>query len=179
MSTHNAPQIERLAHVGLHVNDLERSIGFYRDILGLEVSDDDREHGLVFLSSHPDEEHHELLLTTGRNVPLDGKLIQQISFRCGKLADVIGFWRRLVAAKAKILYTVTHGIAISCYFFDPDDNICEVYWPTGFKARQGFLVGVDLARSEDELIDQARTLTHQHGKTGIVDAKLLAEQKIG
>ena len=25
------------------------------------------------------------------------------------------------------------------YFRDPDDNICEVYWKTGLKARQGFI----------------------------------------
>ena len=44
-----APSIERLAHVGIHVNDVEKSIVFYRDILGLKVSDEDREAGLIFM----------------------------------------------------------------------------------------------------------------------------------
>jgi catechol 2,3-dioxygenase-like lactoylglutathione lyase family enzyme len=175
----HVPQIERLAHVGIFVRDLETSIHFYRDILGLTMSDDDREHGLVFLSSHPDDEHHEVLLTTGRTVPIEAKLIQQISFRCPTLADVIAYWRRLVENNVKIMYTITHGNAIACYFFDPDDNICEVYWRTGLKARQGFLIGVDLNKPEEELLAFVRQAVAEHGKTGYVDMELLATQKIG
>ena len=63
------PSIERLAHVGLHVRDLQKSVAFYRDIVGLKISDDDKLAGIVFMSSHPEEEHHELLLTAGRSVP--------------------------------------------------------------------------------------------------------------
>jgi catechol 2,3-dioxygenase-like lactoylglutathione lyase family enzyme len=163
----------------LHVRDLERSIAFYRDTLGLIVTDHDTKAGLVFLSSRPEDEHHEVLLTTGRNVPIEGRLIQQIAFRCSDLADVIGFWRRFVEQDVKILYTITHGNAISCYFMDPDDNICEVYWPTGLKARQGFLIGLDFTKSEEELMQQVRGLVEQHGETGIVDCKLLEAQKIG
>lgn len=124
------PSIERLTHVGIHVNDLAASIAFYRDILGLTVTDDDRAAGLVFLSSHPDDEHHEILLTAGRT-------------------------------------------------FDPDDNICEVYWPTGLRAKQGYLIGLDFNLSETELLDQVRKSVAEHGRDGIVDFSLLAAQKIG
>lgn len=175
----STPSIERLTHVGLHVRDLEKSVAFYRDVLGLTVSDHDKGAGLVFLSSHPDDEHHEVLLTSGRNVPVDGRLIQQIAFRCTTLADVIGYWRRFMAQGVKILYTITHGNAISCYFMDPDDNICEVYWPTGLKARQGFLIGLDFNRGEDELIRDVQALVAEHGERGVVDFKLLEAQKIG
>lgn len=174
-----APSIQRLTHVGLHVRDLDVSISFYRDILGLYVTDDDREHKLVFLSSHPDDEHHEVLLTGGRNVPLEGKLIQQIAFRCDTLTDVIEYWKRFVEKGVKVLYTITHGNAISCYFFDPDDNICEVYWPTGLTARQGYLVGLDFAQGEAELLKQVRESVAAHGATGIVDLAMLKEQKLG
>jgi|GEM_PF-103838 catechol 2,3-dioxygenase-like lactoylglutathione lyase family enzyme len=174
----HVPQIERLAHVGIFVRDLETSINFYQNILGLTMSDDDRAHGLVFFSSHPDDEHHEVLLTTGRTVPIEAKLIQQISFRCETLADVIAYWKRFVANDVKILYTVTHGNAVACYFFDPDDNICEVYWRTGLKARQGFLVGVDLNLPEDEILAYVRQVVAEHGETGYVDMKLLEVQKI-
>ena len=112
------PSIERLAHVGLHVRDLQKSVAFYRDIVGLKISDDDKLAGIVFMSSHPEEEHHELLLAAGRSVPLNVQLLQQISFRCSTLNDVIEYWRRFVANDVKILYTVTHGNAVSCYFKD-------------------------------------------------------------
>ena len=172
----NAPRIERLAHVGLHVFDLARSADFYHGVLGLEITDDDREHGLLFLSADPEDEHHQVLLCAGRTVPHEGQLIQQVSFRCRRLADVIGFWRRLVAAGAPILYTVTHGNAIACYFRDPDGNICEVYWQTGLKARQGFIARLDFTRPEAALMAEVGDLVARHGATGYVDPGLLEQQ---
>ena len=53
------PAIGKLGHVGLHVKDLERQKHFYRDILGLEVTDEDPNMGVVFLSARPAEEHQD------------------------------------------------------------------------------------------------------------------------
>lgn len=172
------PQIARLTHVGLHVTDLDASVAFYRDVLGLEVTDDDREHGIVFLSSHPDDEHHEVLLTGGRNAPADVRLVQQIAFRCPTLEDVVRFWRRFEERGVRILYTVSHGNAISCYFFDPDGNVCEVYWPTGLRARQGFLAEVDLSQPPEQVIERVLGLVEEHGESGYVDSALLERQGI-
>ncbi|MEY2621648.1 MAG: hypothetical protein RIT26_1468 [Pseudomonadota bacterium] len=174
----HTPSIQRVAHVGVFVTDLERSIAFYRDILGLTVTDEDRGPGLIFLSSHPDDEHHEILLASGRDVPPNVKLLQQIAFRCETLTDVVEYWKRFKANQVKIMYTITHGNAISCYFKDPDDNILEVYWQTGLKARQGFLMGLDFNKSEQELMAEVEALVKQHGETGIIDFKLLEEQNI-
>ena len=77
-----------------------------------------------------------------------------------------------------ILYTVTHGNAISCYFKDPDENICEVYWPTGLKARQGFLIGLDFNESEETIMAKVNALVKEHGLTGVIDFKLLGEQNL-
>ncbi|SDH64539.1 Glyoxalase/Bleomycin resistance protein/Dioxygenase superfamily protein [Sinosporangium album] len=167
------PTIERLAHVGIHVRDMERSLAFYKDVLGLQITDDDREHGMIFLSSRPEIEHHEVLLCGGRTVG-DGELwLQQISFRCSTLEDVLGFYRRFVENDVKIEYTVTHGNAIGVYFYDPDGNRCEVYWPTGLEAKQGFLEGLDLTRPAEELVEQVRASVEKYGKTGYVDTRLL------
>ena len=174
----HTPSIERLAHVGIHVQDLDTSLAFYRDMLGLQISDENREAGLIFMSSHPDEEHHEVLLASGRNVPNDVRLLQQISFRVYSLTDVIEYWKRFVKNNVSILYTVTHGNAISCYFKDPDENICEVYWPTGLKARQGFLIGLDFNESEETIMAKVNALVKEHGLTGVIDFKLLGEQNL-
>ena len=56
------PSIAKLGHVGLHVHDLEKEKAFYRDIVGLTVTDEDPGMGMVFMSARPEEEHHELLL---------------------------------------------------------------------------------------------------------------------
>jgi len=65
--------VARLGHIGLHVEDLEKQKAFYRDIIGLTVTDVDSERGLVFMSSRPDLEHHKLLLCRGRNVGGDAR----------------------------------------------------------------------------------------------------------
>ena len=88
------PSVARLGHVGLHVEDLEKEKAFYRDIIGLTVTDEDPELGMVFMSARPEEEHHELMLCGGRNVGAEARVVQQVSFRCDSLEDVLGFYRR-------------------------------------------------------------------------------------
>lgn len=61
---------------------------------------------------------------------------------------------------------------------NPDENICEVYWPTGLKARQGFLVGIDLNDSEDLIISQVKDLVIKYGKEGFIDTQLLTKQNL-
>jgi catechol 2,3-dioxygenase-like lactoylglutathione lyase family enzyme len=63
-----APSIARLGHVGLHCKDLAKQKDFYTRVLGLQVTNEDPQMGMVFLSSRPKEEDHELLLCGGREV---------------------------------------------------------------------------------------------------------------
>jgi hypothetical protein len=57
------------------------------------------------------------------------------------------------------------------YFFDPDHNRCEIYWPTGLKARQPYLEPVDLDRPLDELLAELHASVEAHGTDGFVDAE--------
>ena len=172
------PSIERLGHVGIHVSDLDSQVRFYRDILGLTVTDQDEGAGMVFLSARPEIEHHELLLCKGRTAPRDAMMVQQISFRCGSLQDVQEYYRRLRDNKVQIDMTVSHGNAVAVYFYDPEGNRCEVYWGTGLEARQPYLVGLDLDRPAEELMADIQESVRQHGATGYVDSKFLELQNI-
>jgi catechol 2,3-dioxygenase-like lactoylglutathione lyase family enzyme len=167
------PRISGLGHVGIFVEDTARSLAFYRDILGLTVTDADEENGMYFLSSRPQAEHHEFLVCRGRTAPRDVRLLQQVSFRCPSLEDVIAFWQRLKAAGVEFDRVVSHGNAVGVYFFDPDHNRCEVYWATGLQARQTFLAQIDLARPVDELMQDISSLVAEYGATGYVDPALL------
>jgi catechol-2,3-dioxygenase len=164
------PTVTGIGHVGLHTSNLAEMRDFYTDVLGLHVTDDDADHGIVFLSADPRVEHHHLVLA---RVP-DGEqlrpVLQQVSFRCSTLDDVIGYFQRFVTTGTEIQYAVTHGNAIGVYFFDPDGNRCEVYWPTGLEARQAFRVSVDLTKPSDELLADVSRLVHQHGKSGFVES---------
>ena len=167
------PRISSIGHVGIYAEDLDRSIAFYRDLLGLTVTDYDEAGGMCFMSSRPDEEHHEFLLCRGRTAPRDARLLQQISFRCPTFADVIAYYERMKAHGVEFDRIVTHGNAVGVYFFDPDHNRCEVYWPTGWPARQTFLAAVDLTRPPDDILRDVRELVDRYGASGFVDPGLL------
>ncbi len=162
------PAVARLGHVGLHVQDLERAKAFYRDIIGLTVTDEDPDRGMVFMSARPEEEHHELLLCRGRNVDSDAKVVQQISFRCNSFEDVLGFYRRFKQHGVKFDMILSHGNAVGVYVFDPDGNRIETYWNTGLKAKQPYGEMVDLESPPAELLRHIEEHVAKYGETGFV-----------
>ena len=172
------PSIARLGHVGLHVENLEKEKAFYRDVLGLTVTDEDPELGMVFMSARPEEEHHELLLCRGRNVGADAMLIQQISFRCNTFEDVVGFYRRFKEHHVPIDVVLSHGNAIGVYALDPEGNRFEVYWNTGLKAKQPHGLDLDLEKPRGEILKEVEESVRKYGKTGIGDRERLASQNI-
>jgi catechol-2,3-dioxygenase len=161
------PRIAELGHVGLHVRDLDVSKSFYCDLLGFTVTDHDPQRGSLFLSSRPDEEHHEIYLAANRNVPVDGLLLQQLSFRVNDIEELLAFHRLFREKNVEIDQIVTHGNAIGIYFFDPDHNRLEVYWDTGLEARQPFKVPVDLDREASDIIQEVKSLVDEFGATGL------------
>ena len=173
-----APSIARLGHVGIHCKDLQRQKAFYRDVLGLQVTNEDAQMGMVFLSARPREEDHELLLCAGREVE-DVLLLQQMSWRCNELSDVIGFYQRLKEHGVQFDMIVSHGNAVGMYFRDPEENRLEIYWATGLDAKQPYLERVDLSEPPDEVMRKIRASVAQHGKDGIGDMAALGAQDIG
>lgn len=144
------PKVSSLGHVGIYVRDLERSKAFYRDIVGLKVSDEDVDRGVVFMTSKNRlEEHHELVLFLGRE---NGKIVQQISFRCDSLSEIKEFYKVFLEHKVPIIRTVSHGNAVGIYFEDPDSNPVEVYWPTGVDWTQPYSKPVDLTAPEEVIL---------------------------
>ncbi|MYW90793.1 glyoxalase [Amycolatopsis rubida] len=164
-----APSIAELGHVGLRCHDVSRQLAFYAGVLGLTVTDHDERLGIWFLSARPDTEHHELLLAEGRDAPVGVKLIQQVSFRCARFEDILGFHRRFREHDVRLDMIVSHGNAIGVYFYDPEGNRCEVYWQTGLVARQPFVEHIDIETDPEELLDAIRTSVERHGATGFTE----------
>ena len=124
-------RVTGLGHVGIYVRDLDRMVGFYRDVMGMQVTKQNWRAGAVFLSADPESVDHEIALMRGRPAADEAKLIQQISMRVASLDDLRAFRRRLVAEGYRIEGVVNHASAIGCYFFDPEGNRTEVFWVTG------------------------------------------------
>jgi catechol 2,3-dioxygenase-like lactoylglutathione lyase family enzyme len=157
------PHVTGLGHVGLYCNDLGKMRDFYARVLGLTISDEDLERGICFLSAAPDAEHHELALVQAREPGQKTQNVQQISFKVHTVEDVRAFYHRLQDAGMKIDRTVTHGIACSVYFYDPEDNRIELYYTTPYKVRQPLAEPIDLDKPADELLAFSRSFEEKKG----------------
>ncbi len=155
------PKVTSLGHMGFYVRDIERSVAFYRDILGLQVSDRSPKGNVFMTAQDRLQEHHKLYLAPGRNDDGNVNVLQQISFRCASLADIKEFYRIFLENKVPIQRLWTHGNTVSIYFEDPDGNSVEVYWPTGIDVAQPFGKPLDLTKSEPEIIAEVNRLVHE------------------
>jgi len=168
--------LAELGHFGVFCTDLDLCTRFYRDVLGLTVTDEDADLGMRFFSARPGFEHHEFQLVEGRSVgsaSAGNKLIQQVSFRVNTLPELIEFHQKFIDNDVRFDMVVTHGNAFGIYFFDPEENRCEVYWHTGLPARQPFLARLDLTLPIADLLARNAQLVGEFGKTGYLEPGLV------
>ena len=152
-------QVTSLGHVGLFVNDLQTMRDFYARVLGMTITDESTERGMVFLSARPGEEHHELLLMPGRTGDGDVKIVQQMSFHVDSIEDVREFHSRFVEDGVKIDSVVTHGNTASVYFRDPEDNRLEIYYSLPVEWKQPFRAEIDVTQSGGDILRQIHDVT--------------------
>ena len=145
-------------------NEQMKMRDFYTRVMGMTVTDEDPDRGSCFLSADPENEHHELALGQARGADHpDGarpatQNVGQISYIVPELASLRELNRRFKAEGIEILRTVTHGISCSIYFHDPENNVGEVYYKTGFIVKQGFSRAIDLeTQTDQEIIDFSKS----------------------
>ncbi len=119
----------RIGHVHLKVADLERALGFYRDVLGFEVT---QRYGrnAVFLSAGG--YHHHIGLNTwesaGGKPPAAGTTgLYHVAILYPTRAALADALRRLIAAGIDLEGASDHGVSEALYLRDPDDNGVELY----------------------------------------------------
>jgi|TARA_Y100001960_G_scaffold1785_1_gene2002 catechol-2,3-dioxygenase len=152
------PSVAGLGHVGIYTHDLFKMRDFYSRVMGLEITDEETEKtGIVFMSSNPEEEHHEFVLMKGRDVPEGSKVVQQISFYVNSLSELKAFHTVFKDEEVRIQRTVSHGNAFGMYSLDPEGNTIEIYYRTGFPVPQPCADPVNLDDSEEKLIDIAKS----------------------
>ena len=158
------PPPARLTHAGLYVNDLDTMVAFYGELLGLVVTDRGELFGreLAFLSRDP-EEHHQLVLVTGRRAPKDVAVLSQLSFRLDDedLASLRWFARRAEELGAGGMDPRNHGNSWSIYFLDPEGNRLEIYTSTPWYVSQPWREPLDLDDSDDVIRSTTKQLIEQ------------------
>jgi len=149
-----------LSHFGIHVTDIARMEEFYTRALGLLVSDRGTlAHGptLVFLSRDPDE-HHQLVLVTGRPPGGGYNVVNQISFKLPSLADLKEAHARMREEGVKEFRIVTHGNAWSVYFADPEGNRVELFVDTPWHTPQPFAEPFDIEAPADAIMAETERI---------------------
>jgi catechol 2,3-dioxygenase len=119
---------QRIGHVVLKVRDLDRALGFYRDLLGFRVVNE-MSNVMVFLTA-TGENHHDLgLLRVGDSAPSPVATSVGLYHVAVQLADWDAVRRAhaLLSERGLLKGSVDHGVSRSLYTVDPDGNEIELY----------------------------------------------------
>lgn len=118
----------RIGHVHLKVADIERSLGFWRDVIGLQIMQ--RMARAVFLSA--DGYHHHIAINTweseGGSVPPPGATgLFHVALLYPDRRSLASVLARLGAAGITLDGASDHGVSEALYLRDPDGNGVELY----------------------------------------------------
>ena len=119
-----------VGHVHLKVADIERSLGFWRDVLGFELQQRFGEQA-AFISAGG--YHHHIGLNTwesrGGPPPPPGTTgLYHVAIRYPTRSALADALRRLIGAGIKLDGASDHGVSEALYLRDPDSNGVELYW---------------------------------------------------
>lgn len=130
MENYQVPGQTRIGHVHLKVANLDRALGFYRDLLGFEVTTFYGDQA-AFLSAGG--YHHHIGLNTWNSLGAPPATQQGVGlFHTAILyptrKDLAVILKRLGEANYPLSGAADHGVSHALYLNDPDGNGVELYW---------------------------------------------------
>ena len=128
--SYKAPSETRVGHIHLNVTDLERSIAFYRDVLGFDVK---LRYGAQAAFLAAGAYHHHIGLNTWHSegaapVKKAAAGMYHVAFVYPDRAALGRAVGEVRAAGVEIYGAADHGVSEAVYFDDPDGNGIELYW---------------------------------------------------
>lgn len=128
--SYTIPAGTRIGHVHLKVSDLERSLKFYRDLLGFELQ---QYYGdsAAFISAGG--YHHHIGLNTWHSkdappAPVRAAGLYHTAILYPGRKDLAIALKRLIDAGYPLTGASDHGVSEAIYLDDPDRNGVELYW---------------------------------------------------
>jgi len=125
-------QLRKIGHVALFVEDIARSLHFYVDILGFQISDlyqnDMMPGGAAFIRLNTD--HHGIALFKATQDHQPGAGLHHMAFEVGSLDEVFRVRDHLKAHDVVVHFEGRRraGVQIAVEFRDPDGHNLEIYW---------------------------------------------------
>jgi len=128
-------EVKELGHIVLYVRDVQRSVAFYRDVLGFRaiLGPDDLGFPAAMFSSPSGRTHHELLLIeVGEDAPGPPQGRRHGLYHFGlKIGDSDDELRQALGQLQEegvhVVGTADHTVTHSLYILDPDGNEIELY----------------------------------------------------
>lgn len=160
------------SHFGIFVTDLPRMVSFYTGVFGLTVTD--RGVGrtfkseLVFMSASP-EQHHQLVLASGRPAEATFSTVMQVSFKVPGLQSLRDIWATAERSGATNIRGLNHGNAISIYMLDPEGNTVEVYLDTPFYISQPHGDPLDLSKPDEVILRETEEVCRKDPSFQLLD----------
>ncbi|WP_020567084.1 VOC family protein [Neolewinella persica] len=129
-NNYQTPTATRIGHVHLKVADLERSLKFYRDLLGFQVTSRFGPQA-AFLSAGG--YHHHIGLNTWQSAGMPpaskrGVGLFHTAIVLPTRRDLAVILRRLLDAEYPLTGAADHLVSEAIYLDDPDGNGVELYW---------------------------------------------------
>ncbi len=128
--SYTIPAQTHIGHVHLKVADLDKALGFYKDLLGFGIT---QRYGdsAVFISAGG--YHHHIGLNTWHSknagpAPIRAAGLYHLAIVYPTRKDLAAIFRRLTDAAYPLTGASDHGVSEAIYLNDPDGNGVELYW---------------------------------------------------
>ena len=130
LSNYTIPSDARIGHIHLKVSDIEKSLDFYRGLLGFElVTIYGKDAAFISAGGY----HHHIGLNTwqskgGKPAPKNTAGLFHTAILLPTRRDLAVLLQRLIDAKYPLTSAADHGVSEALYLDDPDENGVELYW---------------------------------------------------
>lgn len=115
-----------IGHVNLTVSDLERSLRFYRDLVGLHVTQRDAQSAFLACGAY----HHHVALNrwdaAASPAPPGSTGLHHFAIRLPDTTALAAVVARLIRGGHDPLGATDHGVNLAVYLRDPDGNGLEL-----------------------------------------------------